>query len=140
MTPEALARNDTEDGHQAALIQWSLMNARRHYALAWLHHIPNGGSRGDSKTSRAIAGMRMKQIGTKKGIPDLFLPFPCQNGAGLYIEMKKPALRPKTANSKGGLSAEQIAFKEYAQSVGYAHIVCYSWIEAKEAIESYLGI
>jgi len=118
-------------------------------ALQWLHAIPNGGSRGDDAKSRAIRGGALKAEGVRQGVADIFLPVPkfvdldkFEGGhmkwAGLYIEMKKPDLKPKKEGSKGGLSDEQIAFGEYAKQVGYGWIVCYTWREAATAIQQYI--
>ena len=48
-----------------------------------MFHIPNGGMR--TKTQGAF----MKMLGTKKGVPDVFLPIPNEKSNGLFIEMKK---------------------------------------------------
>lgn len=113
--------------------------------LEWLHAIPNGGSRGDDEKARSIRGGQMKAEGARSGVPDVFLPVPRLNKyrtaiafCGLYIEMKKPMLKPKSAAAKGGLSDDQLRFRDYAYSKGYGWIVCYSWQEAAKAIEQYL--
>lgn len=117
-------------------------------ALEWLHAIPNGGTRGDDAKSRAIRGGALKAEGVRQGVADMFLPYPKYAGInkhnlpvlwhGLYIEMKKPDLKPKKEGSKGGLSDEQIEFASYAKSVGYGWIVCYTWREAATAIQQYI--
>ncbi len=107
-------------------------------ALSWFHAIPNGGSRGDDKKSRAIRGGQLKAEGVRAGVADTFLPWPAGSWHGLYIEMKKPSLRPKKKTSKGGLSDEQIKFKEYILSIDYGFIVCYDWLQAALTIESYV--
>lgn len=117
--------------------------------LEWLHAIPNGGSRGDDEKARAIRGGQMKAEGARSGVPDVFLPVPRVQGYepprnqpvywhGLYIEMKKPSLRPKSADAKGGLSDDQIRFRDYAHEHDYGWMVCYSWRDAATAIEQYL--
>ena len=124
-------------------------------ALEWLHAIPNGGVRGDDEKSRAIRGGQLKAEGVRSGVPDIFLPWPlfentydgcgdCKGFsermiryAGLYIEMKKPSMKPKR-EGMGGVSVEQKAFGEYAKSVGYGFAVCYSWREAADVIRSYI--
>lgn len=124
-------------------------------ALEWLHAIPNGGSRGDDAKSRAIRGGQMKAEGVRQGVADVFLPWPIRIEqeyddvgepaqytevvwCGLYVEMKKPALKPKKEGTKGGLSDEQVSFAEYAKRVGYGWIVCYTWREAAKAIQQYI--
>lgn len=118
--------------------------------LEWLHAIPNGGARGDDAKTRAIRGGALKAEGVRSGIPDVFLPVPVwREGSpedpsrivycGLYIEMKKPDLKPKKEGSKGGLSDDQIAFRDYARNNNYGWIVCYTWREAADAIQSYIN-
>lgn len=117
--------------------------------LLWFHHIANGGSRGDTAKSRSIEGGRLKAEGVKAGVLDCFWPlrsnpFKDENDlqcvyCGLYIEMKKPALRnPK--NPQAGCSDEQLAFGEFAISQGYVAKVCYDWLEAAETLEWYYNL
>lgn len=111
--------------------------------LRWLHAIPNGGTRGDDAKSRAVRGGMLKAEGVRTGVADVFLPMPVSHDgilfAGLYIEMKKPDLKPKPGSkSKGGLSDEQIDFAEYVKAVGYKWFVCYTWAEAATVIKNYL--
>lgn len=99
--------------------------------LTYLHAIPNGGSRGSDTRSAAIVGSKMKAEGVKRGIPDIFLPWPAPGlYHGLYIELK---------TLKGRLSKEQKAFLEYANSVGYLAVCCHGYLEAVNIIEGYCG-
>lgn len=138
MTPEQLAKSDSEHAHQTALFAWCALSVGMYPELQWFHAIPNGGNRGDTEKSRSIEGGKMKAEGVKKGVADCFLPVKRGIWSGLYIEMKKPGLEPKTLKSKGGLSDEQMAFAEFVKTQGFGWIVCYSWIEAKEILEKYL--
>lgn len=115
--------------------------------LKWFHAIPNGGSRGDTAKSRAKRGGEMKAEGVRSGVADCFLP--CSNVLfrnhwdsdqwfGLYIELKKPSVKPKSATAKGGMSDEQIEFREYCLEVGYQYKTCYSWHEAVNELKAYL--
>lgn len=112
-----------ESDHQIALFKWIRFNERKHPALKWVHHVPNGGQR--SKTTAA----RLKAEGVKAGIPDICIPYGSHGYHSLYIEMKAP---------KGRLTDNQKAFKEYAESNNIKFVVCYHWEEAKEEIEEYL--
>lgn len=184
MTPAQLAK-ESESSHQKAVFAWANMAARHGIEAAddelsylvpthaeacygfdnafpelkWLHHIPNGGSRGDNAKSRAIQGAKLKAEGVKTGVPDLFLPKPKMLGGedydifsgkvvpialdvyvvacGLYIEMKKPSEKPVKATSKGGVSDAQREFINYAQNAGYIAVVCYNWIEAVDYLRAY---
>lgn len=160
MTPAKLAKSGTEHGHQAALFAWCAV-ARLHGfdvaddwaagmgieaakssrtnrtpvdALEWFHAIHNQGH-GD-KVRGAIA----KAEGVRRGVPDTFLPWPVAHWHGLYIEMKKPAEKPKSSTAKGCVSDEQAKFGEYARAVGFGFMVCYSWREAADALRSYIEL
>jgi len=92
-------------------------------ALRWLHAIPNGGAR------NAVVATRMKQEGVKRGVWDVFLPYPCGGYHGLYIEFKY-------GNNK--LTPEQKEFGEYLVEHGYKTGVAHSADEALEILNSYL--
>src|SRR4051812_7142849 len=94
MTPDQLSKSGTEHAHQVALFAWAAVACYHGFAVAnlwaksgvldpqynrrpipclkWLHAIHNQGH-GD-----AIRGGRAKAEGVRKGIPDIFLPFPRQ--------------------------------------------------------------
>lgn len=111
--------------------------------LKWIHAIHNQGH-GD-----AVRGAKAKAEGVKAGVADIFWPYQTRNVRffnkfaitfnGLYIEMKKPSEKPKKETSKGGLSAEQIEFKEFVLLNDYKWCVCYSWQEAVAALKEYLS-
>lgn len=167
MTPDQLAKSGSEHAHQVALFawvaiatihgfkcadNWALNNVIvTHFGieplpmLKWMHAIPNGGTRGDDAKTRAIRGGALKAEGVRQGVGDTFLPYPIftpqgEAYAGLYIEMKKPSLKPKSATAKGGLSDEQIEFSDYVTSVGYIYRVCYTWREAANVVKWYIGL
>jgi hypothetical protein len=106
-------------------------------ALHWIHAIHNQGH-GDK-----IRGGRARAEGVKSGVADIFLPIPRRFGTwfshGLYIEMKRPDAKPVRQSSKGGLSDDQIAFKEHCDSFDYAWTVEYGWLEGVQALKSYLS-
>lgn len=131
MTPEQLARPGTEHAHQTALFCWCAANVVHFPELRLFHAIPNGGLR-----SKAQAG-KLKAEGVKPGVPDCFLPVARYQFHGLYIEMKKPSMRPKRGG-KGGLSPEQEAFHFELLKQGYQVVTCYSWSGAMEVLECYL--
>lgn len=100
--------------------------------LAWLHSIPNGGSRGGDRAGRAREGARMRSEGVRRGIADVFLPSP-QNFSGglsgLYVELKKIG---------GKQSAEQKAFEAYCRQAGYGYVLAVGYLEAIGALRGYL--
>ena len=97
----------SEAQEQMALLEW----------FEWTHpnilifHIPNG-ERRDART-----GHKLKKLGVKRGIPDLFIP-----AWGVWIEMK---------SAKGRLTLEQIDMYEYLERVGYDVLACYGFEDAK---------
>lgn len=151
MEPDKIAEGRDENSQQFALIVWKQRNMVRFPELEWLHHIPNGGKRGDSKRSAQIAGNEMKGLGVTPGVLDLFLPVPryvsqLDHGiwgdlvtpvgmlvCGLYVEMKRPGAKSETSD-------DQKKFIAKHRQLGYACVVCDTYYEAKFYIESYLGI
>ena len=78
------------------------------------------------------AAIKAKYSGGRKGIPDLFLPVPCGQYHGLYIEMKR---------LKGGkLTPEQKDWIKFLNDSGYKAIVCKGHEAAIEMIKEYLGL
>lgn len=132
MTPEQLAKSGTESGHQRAVFCWAQQNLKRFPVLKWMHHIPNGGARGEDERTRAIRGNAMKAEGVKRGIPDIFLPVKRGNWSGLYIEMKKPG-------KLNTLSDEQIEFGEFAKYQGFGWVAVDNWQDAVKVLEEYLS-
>lgn len=133
VTPEQLAASGSEDGEQAAIFCWAASMCGQYPQLKWMHAIPNGGSRHVAEATKIVAG------GLRKGVLDIFLPVwkigDRKVWYGLYIEMKTEKRRKE---KNGGLTDEQIEFIEYAEDAGYCCKVCYSWIEARDAILAYL--
>ena len=138
MNIEQIAKSDTESAHQTALFAWAAQSVGSMPELKWLFHIPNGGSRGDTARSRAIAGGRIKAEGVRKGVPDICLPIAKKGYHGLFIEMKRPSEKPKTNRSRGGLSCEQVDWLNHLSAEGYLCYVCYSWTDAKTVLEDYI--
>lgn len=131
ITPEKLATAGSESAHQQALMCWAAQCATHYPELKWLHHIPNGGSRGDTAKSRAIRGGKLKAEGVKEGVSDLCLPVRRGNCSGVYIEMKKPGeirdVKPK-----------QVEFGEFVQQQGFLFFVFDNWLDAANCLCKYL--
>lgn len=107
--------------------------------LKFLHHIPNGGSRGDTAKSAAIAGGRLKAEGVKAGVWDLCWPLKRNGYSGLYIEMKRPDLK-KENNFSAGCSKEQLEFGDFIYEQDFMIAVCYDWLEAAKVLEDYYNL
>lgn len=95
-------------------------------ACKWIHHVPNGGKR----TPRE--GARMRRLGVKKGVADIFWPYKGVHGQnGLYIEFKVEGFHQ---------SEEQVDFQLYCDSQGYEYKIAYSPMDAIRYTREYAGI
>jgi hypothetical protein len=137
ITPEMIA-GDSESSQQQALFAWAALSVGKYPALAYMFAIPNGGMR-DIRTAT-----KLKAEGVKSGVLDIFLPLPKSRYIsheetkmyhGCFIEMKLEKYRNR---KNGGCSEEQIEFMEWAASAGYYCEVCYTWLEARDCLISYL--
>jgi len=126
--PRAKSR-DIEHKIQVALITWY----DRVHGDGLLFAVPNGGRRD------AITGARLKAEGVRAGVWDLFHARSNMSGIpwfhGLWIEVKDPARRNKI---NGGLTAEQVTFRDRVRRQGYATEIIYSTQEGIDAITRYL--
>ena len=114
-----------EENEQAALFRWASYAQTQYEELKLMYHVPNEGKRS------SVTGARMKQAGLKPGVPDVCLPTAHGGYVGLYIEMKVKPNKP-TENQKQWLRA--------LREAGHFTAVCYTWEEAKNLIEEYLGL
>lgn len=91
-----------------------------------LHAIPNGGQR------NYIVAAKLKAEGVISGIPDLHLPIAKGGHHSLYVEMK--------AGKKGVVSTNQKTMMSLLEEQGNRCVVCRSFEEFKDAVESYLSL
>lgn len=122
--------NDLEDQHQIAAIEYLDKARFRHRSgelrpvLDYLFAIPNGGKR------HVAVAKKLKAMGVKRGVSDLFLPVPLHGACGFWIELKV---------ADGKATADQLAWIDRMVEEGYAAIVVWGWVAAVRAIDSYLG-
>lgn len=109
----------TEAWHQRQLIQW----ARQFQWGQFLFHIPNETTGGQGWI------VRNRQMGCKKGVPDLMLPIPVHGYHGMFIEMKKPG---------GRTDPTQKRWNNVLNEFGYLAVVCYGWEAARDALQRYM--
>ncbi len=114
----------TESAEQQALFQWAAWSVGKYPGIDLMHHIPNGGAR-----SKSEAG-RFKAEGVKAGVPDIFLPVARGGYHGMYLEMKRRG---------GKVSGAQRDMLDRLRGQGYCAVVCYSFVDARNAIEKYYG-
>lgn len=115
----------SEDTEQINVIMWANRNISTYPELKWLFHIPNGGSR------NKLEAVKLKQMGVKAGVSDLYLPFKRGPYIGLFVEMKY-GKNLKTKNQKEFL-ADMTAADHYVAT-------CYSARQAINVIEEYLNL
>ena len=114
----------TEEQEQAAVMEWAMLMEKQFPELEDLIHIPNGGWRSKSEA------VRLKKIGVKPGVSDLFLPAPVGKYHGLWVEMKR---------QKGGkLSPAQKDWIDRMNRKGYLAVRADGAEEACEVIYKYL--
>lgn len=123
ITPEMIAQSGTEAAHQKAIILWAAYNLKLYPELKFLYHIPNGGFRNPREAAN------LKAMGVRAGVPDLHLPVPKKNYAGLFIELK---------TNKGKASPEQLEWVDFLRNNHYSVWVCIGWQAAVDVIEQYL--
>lgn len=113
----------SERGQQQALMEWAAYKEGETPALRMLFHPANGGFR------RKATAVRLKKMGVKAGVPDLFLAYPASGFHGLFIEMK---------SESGRLRESQKWWRDRLTEAGFAWACCRSWIEGKDVLVSYL--
>ena len=130
MTPQKLAKTNTETGHQQAYFCWCALN--KIYPFS----IPNGGFRNKREAAKLVAE------GARKGVPDVFLPYPKFGltsiiSCGLFIEFKDPS---RVNHKNGGLSNDQIIWRDRLIDNDYLFFLAYSWLTAVDVTLDYLEL
>lgn len=118
-----------EAGEQIALFQWIRLQMRVWPELKLAHHIPNGAYLGRDRTAAARHMAKLKAMGLKPGVFDVFLPVARHGWHGLYIEMK---------SKEGDLSDEQEDFGRSVANEGYAVFICRTFEQARNVVVQYL--
>jgi len=108
-----------ENSEQKQLIQW----VKQYPWGQFLFHICNESVGGYGWT------VRNRQMGVRKGVPDLCLPIPTKEYHGLFIEMKA---------GKGKPSEEQKDWINFLNTVGYKAVICNGWKAAAEELKKYM--
>lgn len=119
-----------EYNEQVAVFEWAHYKSKQYPCLRFLHASMNG-----EHFRTAMQASRAKRAGMRAGVPDIFLPYPKGEYAGLFIEMKRKIVK---GQKKPILSAEQKIWLDYLNEVGYKAIVCYGAGEAVMNIEDYI--
>ena len=85
----------------------------------------------------SLQGCRLKKMGLRPGVSDLFIYYPTKTYHGLFLEIKRN--RPYSLSEKRSNSwLAQDRFLEIVQGIGYFGAFCYGWEEGVKVIEEYL--
>lgn len=124
--PTKYTESGSEDAIQISLFIWCQQNLETYPDLRLLFAIPNG-----MHTPNKRAASRMRAMGMKRGVPDIFLPVRRGEFSGLFIELKK---------IKGGkTSDEQSEWINDLKAQGYGAIVCKGFEAARDVLIEYLN-
>jgi hypothetical protein len=100
----------------------------------YLFAIPNG-----AHLKGPGEGKKLKALGMKPGVSDLFLSCPSAGRHGLYIEMKRPRETfDYPSQIKQAMKEKQKDFIGRMRRIGYAADFAFGWDEARCLIEDYL--
>ena len=113
----------SEHAHQVTLVNWFDREYPEFEGI--LFAIPNGGLR-----AKRVAE-QLKREGLRKGVPDMMLPVPKGEYAGLFIELKAEGGRP---------TKEQKVWVPRLNELGYLAVFSYGWESAAETISDYLKL
>uniref|UniRef100_A0A6M3L1H9 Putative VRR-NUC domain-containing protein n=1 Tax=viral metagenome TaxID=1070528 RepID=A0A6M3L1H9_9ZZZZ len=114
----------SEHDEQVSLFAWASLAEAQYPELEMMYAIPNGGKR------HVTTARKLKAEGVKAGVLDINLDVARGGYHGLRIEMKF---------GKNKLSPYQEWWKNQYDANGYCVVVCYSCIEAQEAILNYIA-
>lgn len=130
---DAYALSGTEDAAQVSLFGWAAQPdiVGMYPDLKFMFAIPNG----MYTPYKHIAG-KMRAMGMKSGVPDIFLPVRRGEWPGLFIELKREKTDTKAA---GKTSKEQDVWIEHLQLQGFGVIVCHGFQHARDTIIQYLN-
>lgn len=84
----------------------------------------------NQRRANLIYGRRLKRMGVKAGVSDIFVAIPCHGRHGLWIEFKVRG---------GKLTSQQTNWLSIMIGKGYEAIVAYGADMAISALEKYLG-
>ena len=135
MDPNKLAKSGSEHAHQTAFFQALLTWSPVVHAVTFA--IPNGAAlaeRGKSPQARLTGAIRMNRLkaeGLKTGVPDVFVAWPINGYAGLFLEFK--------VADKGVISDDQKLWRANLMQHCYQVRTVFNWQEAVNAVALYFG-
>ena len=130
---EYRSRHMSEEAIHKAVVDWADRQAAAEPALQMLFHVPNGGSR------HVAEAEKLRQMGTRQGVPDLLLPVSRLGGhdaacerieySGLALELKSPS---------GRLRGTQAWWLKRLKEQGWAVAVAWTVEDAIAVLSGYL--
>lgn len=113
----------SEDDVQIAVLEWSKYNPvlRDH-----LISIAN------QRQTNVIHGAKLKRMGVRAGVSDLFLPYPIDKYHGLWIELKVGEKKLSKAKK------EQVEWLNKMRKAGYAAFITFGFEETIYLLDCYL--
>lgn len=115
------SRRHPESNEQIVIMDW--LRLQYPNLVKYTMHI------GNERKSSYFAGYIMKRMGVLKGASDLFIAWPCNGFHGLFLELKTKKRKP---------TAEQLAFIDRMNNVGYFAKVCYGADDGISTIQNYI--
>lgn len=117
-------RENREEQSQIELFKWIKLQKAKYPVLGLPYHVPNGGDR------HIVVATKLKAMGARAGVWDIYCPPDKANKKPLYIEMK---------DGDNDLTKTQETF-QLQNAAANLFEVCYSWDEAANIICRYYEI
>ena len=115
----------SEDQIQCDFFSWIYLQERVWPELQLMFHIANGGSR------HPLEAIKLKRMGVRRSVPDVFIAVPKGQYHGLWIEFK---------SDKGEQTVGQVEMFGQLRAQGYRCEVCRTWQDAIGITKTYLEI
>ena len=113
-------RSSNEDLDQIAIFDWIRKNP---YIEPFCFHIAN------ERKCSPQQGAKLKSMGVKAGVSDIFVAIPKNGYHGLFIELKHGKNKP---------NANQLIFLDNMNQQGYLAKLSYGIVETIDLIKNYL--
>lgn len=117
--------DEDEDQAQIKIFNWAKDNEDRYPCLHWMFHVPNGEYRPKA------TGAKLKRMGVKPAVPDIWLPHPVGRYNGLVMELKRFDRSNKP-------SPDQLEWLDWMGLSGWIAIVAYGSQSAITSIANYI--
>lgn len=136
------SRKKEEEQNQVAFFEWAELAKGAYPELGALFHVPNGAAKAkqhrfDKKSGKTVwyslEGQRMKRMGVKAGVPDVWLPCP-----RVYKDMGRAGIVIEFKSKDGVVREEQDRFLRILFDEGWIVVVCRDWTYARDIIIEYL--